>query len=315
MSKELFSTIKRLDNCFSREVLLKKGGCCYVSYKDYCPTKQNGGKRECNTNGEKINAGLMWLLEKFKDHYCNGSSGNKNIKYPEYAILWLSNIINKTPGEGISTLKDFYTKHIENNAHYTNSNSDGKNCNNSLKDGIGHANFKKFIEENDNFMNMNMNTMAMLYDAFETLCNMYTEFDEKTTDCRKYLRYAKEFVENYGYLNHISDITEDSPYRQVLSTLLNDYDNFKKIYNNTQCSKSVSLPTIENIQASALSSEITLSNLSIEKKLSIVLSIFGAIVLFLGISYKYSLFGVRERAQKHLRRKLKKLRRKWTINI
>ncbi|CDS44949.1 hypothetical protein YYC_02093 [Plasmodium yoelii 17X] len=308
MSKELFSTNKRLDNCFSREVLPKEGKC-YVPYKEYCPTKQNGKKGECSTNYEKIRAGFTWLLNMFEDHYDYNNSENDIVKYAEYAILWLSNIVNKMPGEGITTLKGFYAKYIKNNTHYTNFNSDGKDFSNSLKEGTGCAHFKKFIEENENFMNMNMNTVVMLYEAFETICNMYTGFDEKTIYCKKYLNYAKIFIDIYGYLNQISDITEDSPYRQVLSTLLNDYNNFKKKHYEVQCSKSLSLPTIEKIQASALSSKFTLSNLSIEKKLSIVLSIFGVIVFFLGISYKYSLFGFRKGAQT-FKKKAKKIKKK-----
>ncbi|ETB57025.1 hypothetical protein YYC_04877 [Plasmodium yoelii 17X] len=85
MSKELFSTIKRLDNCFSREVLLKEGKCCYVPYKDYCPTKQNGKKGECSTNYEKISAGFIWLLDMFKDNY------GDNI-----FVIWISETISKT---------------------------------------------------------------------------------------------------------------------------------------------------------------------------------------------------------------------------
>ncbi|CXI87185.1 BIR protein [Plasmodium berghei] len=308
MSKKLFSAIKKINDCLSSDVLLKGGECSNeVLYTAYCPTKKDGEKGQCNTNGDKINAGLLWLLEMFKDDYGEGRSGNENVKYAEYAILWLSNMLNQTPDEGITTLNDFYTKYIKNNTHYTNCISDGKDCSNSLKTGTGYTNFKKFIEENDHFMNMNMNTMAMLYDAFKILCNMYTEFDEKKLNCDECLKYGDEFVEKYDHLNKISEITEGSPYYQVLSTLSNDYDNFKKKYNEAQCCNFPPLPTIEKAQASAQSSKFTSSSSSIERKLFIVLSIFGAIAFFFGISYKYSLFEFRKRSQKqHLREKLKK---------
>ncbi|EAA19624.1 putative yir1 protein, partial [Plasmodium yoelii yoelii] len=52
-------------------------------------------------------------------------------------------------------------------------------------------------------------------------------------------------------------------------------------------------------------SEVTSSS-SIVSKLIPVVSIFAAISIFLGISYKYSLFGFRKRVQKHLRKILKK---------
>ncbi|SCL83748.1 Plasmodium variant antigen protein Cir/Yir/Bir, putative, partial [Plasmodium berghei] len=53
------------------------------------------------------------------------------------------------------------------------------------------------------------------------------------------------------------------------------------------------------------------SNSSIGNKLLTVLSIFGVTTFFLGISYKYLLFGRRKRAQKqYLREKIKNIKKR-----
>ncbi|EAA22619.1 putative yir4 protein, partial [Plasmodium yoelii yoelii] len=85
-----------------------------------------------------------------------------------------------------------------------------------------------------------------------------------------------------------SSIIEKSSYIQLLSTLLTDYNNFINKY-SVNCPNS-SFPTIEKAEKFVGSieqiSEVASSNSSIGNKLFIVLSIFGAIAFFLGISYK-----------------------------
>ncbi|SCL82224.1 Plasmodium variant antigen protein Cir/Yir/Bir, putative, partial [Plasmodium berghei] len=155
-------------------------------------------------------------------------------------------------------------------------------------------------------------------------------------------------------------ITSNNSYAQLLSTLSNDYDNFKNYCNSkgANCTNFPSLATIEEIQTleknseqlSAHSSEqtvnsslqdseqiftqsskhiytqgseqiseqrstqapeVTSPSSSIGSKLFTVLSIFGAMAFFLGISYKYSLFGFRKRSQKqHLREKIKNIKKR-----
>ncbi|SBW38133.1 Plasmodium variant antigen protein Cir/Yir/Bir, putative, partial [Plasmodium berghei] len=110
---------------------------------------------------------------------------------------------------------------------------------------------------------------------------MYNEIDANKPTCKKYLEKAKEFVAKYNELNNVSDITEDSPYYKLLSRLSNDYNNFKNYF--------------------------TSSSSSIKNKLIPVLSIIVAVPIFLGIFYKYSLFG--------FRKKCKKIKKKINIRL
>ncbi|SCL81644.1 Plasmodium variant antigen protein Cir/Yir/Bir, putative, partial [Plasmodium berghei] len=114
-------------------------------------------------------------------------------------------------------------------------------------------------------------------------------------------------------------------------TLSTDYDNIKNECKDAQCSNFPILPAIKttqnatngpkqasetisitnSIKTSSQTSEVTSSSSSIGNKLFTVLSIFGAIAFFLGISYKYSLFGRRKRAQKqYLREKIKNIKKR-----
>ncbi|EAA18073.1 hypothetical protein YYC_04144 [Plasmodium yoelii 17X] len=125
-------------------------------------------------------------------------------------MIWLSCKLNQKTHVGITTLKDFYTKYIKNNTDSTNCKKDGMNCSSTLKNKTGYKNFKEFIEENECLMNIGINDMSNLYSAFKSLCNIN----------------AKEFVKKCE-LSKDSNITKDSPYYQLLSTLSNDYNNFK----------------------------------------------------------------------------------------
>ncbi|ETB58705.1 hypothetical protein YYC_03531 [Plasmodium yoelii 17X] len=268
--------------------------------KDYCPNGGSGGKKECNTELDKTNAGCLWLFEQL---FVKNKKNNINIV--EYIMIWLSYKLNQKTHEGINNLNDFYTKYIENNAHYNNCHSNGKDCNNSLKEITEYSNYKEIIDKKIDLMTIGINDMSKFYDGFKSLCNMYTEFDEHTPDCAKYLKIANEFLSNYTNLNEDSNNIDGSSYRQVLCTLSNDYDNFKKKCNSVNCTDIPSLPPIKTTQNSLQVSEQTflqnsdvISSSSIVNKLIPVLSIFFAIPIFWGISYKYSLFGFRKRSQK-----------------
>ncbi|ETB59022.1 hypothetical protein YYC_03314 [Plasmodium yoelii 17X] len=165
----------------------------------------------------------------------------------------------------------------------------------SIESFTKYKDYKELIDKT-NMMKMNIKDISKLYDAFITLCMMYIEFDEKSPDCNQCSKYADEFVKKYNKLNNDSDIAKDSPYYRLLSTLSNDYDNFKKYCNSKggKCEKYPSLTSIENMQNPAHSygqiSEDTSSSSSITTRLFTVLSIFGAIGFFLGISYKCKRF-------------------------
>ncbi|CXI57274.1 BIR protein [Plasmodium berghei] len=296
------------------------------SYKFINENNLNGycTSNRCDGDLEKINAGCLFLFDALFKNYSVFKKHN-NINIVDYIIIWLSYMLNlKEQAGNMNNIQYFYTTYINNDKYK-----------NTITDVTEYKNYKDLIDKT-NMMNMDIKDISKFYDAFSTLCMMYIEFNEKSPNCKKYVEEAKKFVKKYEQLNGNSNITGNSSYNKILSTLSTDYNNFKNkcISNGINCTNFPSLPTIEpkqpHVQSSGDSyekssgdnykqtseyiygqtSEVTSSSSPIGNKLFTVLSIFGAIAFFLGISYKYSLFGFRKRAQKqYLREKIKNIKR------
>ncbi|EAA19751.1 putative yir1 protein, partial [Plasmodium yoelii yoelii] len=279
--------------------------------RNYCPDGGSGGKKECKTDLDKIKAGCLWLFEQFFV-----KSKKQDINIVEYIMMWLSNMLSIKNFEEFKNISEFYNKHIENNPHYIKCDNDGKDCSDSLKKITGCANYNEIINKKKDLLNISIENMSKFYDAFKLLCSMYTELNANDTKNKKYLENANEFVKKYDKLNDPNN-TKDNTYYHILSTLSNDYNNFKNYCkdNEVDCNDIPSISPIKTqkngVRSSAhnhvQNSEVTPSSPSVVSKLIPVLSIIVAIPIFLGIFYKYSLFGFRKRSQKqHLREKIKK---------
>ncbi|VTZ76135.1 PIR protein [Plasmodium yoelii] len=261
-------------------------------FKKYC-SNQN-----CVNELEKVSAGCLYLFDAFfKDSSVFESVAKSNINIVDYIIIWLSYMLNlKTPGTK-SNLEHFYETNI-NNDKYKNTIDKVEGC----------SSYKELIDKTK-MMNMDIKDISKFYEVFKLLCEMYTEFDENKKDCAECSKKASQFASKYKELSENSDITSNSPYNKVLCTLSNDYDKLKGKSNDSSL-----FPTIDKtkitIKCPEQISEVTSSS-STANKLFIVLSIFGAIAIFLGISYKYSLFGFRKRFQKQkLREKIKNIKKR-----
>ncbi|CDS44018.1 YIR protein, partial [Plasmodium yoelii] len=247
--------------------------------KNYCSNRESG-KTECMTDLDKINGGCIWLFEQLF------VKNKKNINILEYIIIWLSYKLNQKKYDGINNLNDFYTKHIKNNPYYINCDNNGASCSSLLKGITGYTNYKGIIDTKKELLNVNFEYVPKLYDAFKSLCIMYTEISASDRKDKKYLKNANEFVKKYENLNNDHNNTKDSVYCQVLSTLSNDYNNFKKycIRINANCSDIPLLSDIKTTQISEpssetsyeLSSKVTPSSSSVTNKLIPVLSIIVA---------------------------------------
>ncbi|ETB60007.1 hypothetical protein YYC_02400 [Plasmodium yoelii 17X] len=292
--------------------------------KNYCPS-ENSGEKECKTELDKLNAACLWLLNQTIVNNIDILTKDQPKVFIIYIMIWLSHMLKLKNVNGINNLKDFYTNYIENNTHYTNCKKGDNDCSSSLKDKFGYNNFKEFIKGDKCFMSISITEMSKFYNTFKLLCEMYTEGNTDKSSCTKSLEHAQEFVKKYKELklSNDSSIAEYDSCSQILTTLSNDYDNFKKKCDEAGCNDypplqekkttqiSVEIsednPVKKSEDHSGQNSEATSSSLPIANKLIPVLSIFAAIPIFLGISYKYSLFGFRKRSQKqHLREKLKK---------
>ncbi|SBW38165.1 BIR protein, partial [Plasmodium berghei] len=270
-------------------------------FKEYCINET------CASDLEKINAVCLMLLNQFFGSSTSFKYHN-NINIVEYIMIWLNYMLNLKGNNDnhISALQHFYTTFINKQEKYTN----------SINGVTEYKNYKDLIDQKKYFWGMDSNIITNFYEAFKLLCEMYTNFDEKRSCCTNCLQNANKFVNKYKEMNQNSVITSNNSYAQLLSTLLNDYNNFKNYCTSKgdKCKVYPELPTIEQMQASeqssiqssmqsstqtseqrsghssvktsAQTSEVTSSSSSIGNKLFTVLSIFGAIAFFLGISYK-----------------------------
>ncbi|CDS44111.1 PIR protein [Plasmodium yoelii] len=254
-------------------------------FKKYC----TGGS--CDSDFEKINAGCLYFFDTFfEDVSAFEYVAKNNIYIVEYILIWLSYMLNLTKTQENDSIEIFYNTYIEGGNKYTK-NLDYISSHNSYKDLIYISYY---------ILNMDMSIISKLYDAFNTLCDIYNELDTNSSNCEEYSKKAIQFVETYKKIIIDCIITGDNPYSLVLINLLIDYDKLKK-----ECKNFPSTPDIETIISEHFS-EVTSSS-SIASKLIPILSILVAIPIFLGIAYKYSLFGFRKRSQKqHLREMVKK---------
>ncbi|SCL95633.1 CIR protein [Plasmodium chabaudi adami] len=294
MFKNLCELINGVDELIKVKV---EGTNLYIEnnpiFNEYCPTNNIGKNRKEGEDGhcigysETVISAFIQLLKHIESD--DGQEKLESDKHVQYAILWLCYKINQQPNvnAGINDIYRNFTKY----EYWTRE-------------------YNSYIEQIKKLMDIDIKDMSKIYDAFEILCKMYTEFDDETKICTNCSDNAEEFVKRFGILNGDSNHKEGSSYSQILSTLSNDYGNLK---NN--CTNFPPLPQLNPQKSSAQnpghSSEAISSNSSIANTLIPVSSIFAAIPFFLGIAYKYSLFGIDKLLQRqYLRKKLKKIKKK-----
>ncbi|CDS44797.1 YIR protein, partial [Plasmodium yoelii] len=230
---------------------------------------------ECTSDYGKINAGFFYLFNGLF-----GLSGlfnpreTSNINVVEYIMIWLCYMLNlkSTQDDSFTNLNNFYKTNIENHEKYNS--------------------FIDLINNKKKLMNISSDKVSKLYKLFKILCEMYTKIDDDNKKCNNYLKDANKFVDEYQKLLNDKDTDNgNNSYNQLLCTLSTDYDNLK-----SKCSDSSSFPEIKTPKncvkrsehssqlISAQNSEAIAQSPSITNKLFIVLSIFGAIAFFLGIS-------------------------------
>ncbi|VTZ74016.1 PIR protein [Plasmodium yoelii] len=290
------------------------------------------------TDIDKINGYCLWLFKQFYgDRSVFSNNVDNNMYIVTYIWAWLSYKLNQKSHEGINNLNDFYNKHMENVQEY----------NNSIENDTEYKTYIDLINKNKELMDIDIKHMSKFYDAFKNLCKMYDDLSKAKNKGEEYLKYVNNFAENYNALinENIND-TKDNLFKQVLYVALNDYNFIKSILSEdsikkqfpelTKEKKATQVSTIfkesqiressGDVPESSSKGEVSesetdvliynsgvsefetaISTPLIANKLIIVLSTLFVIAFFLGISYKYSLFGFRKKSQKqHLREKLKK---------
>ncbi|CAD2110818.1 CIR protein PIR protein [Plasmodium vinckei] len=304
MSKQVCKAIQFTDvnlkfNSKSQNYTLSGGG-----FDDYCPPVEGSGTDKCNNDDQKVSSAFIGFINMLISN--NDKENIERDKLAEYAILWLSYKLNqKTQNNGIK-LNDFYTNHIKTHAHY---NKKITNCNDNTTN-------KEFIDKKQYLMNMDIKYISNFYEAFDILCKIYNTYNENSKDCTNFSENAKEFAQKYNKLNEGSNNKSNS-YKNLLYSLSTDYNNLKK-YLSGNCSEPSDISSFPEIKIAPGPFEIfeATSSSSIASKLIPVLLIFSAIPVFLGIAYKYSLFGFDKRLHRqYLREKIKKIKKKMNHYI
>ncbi|VUC58803.1 BIR protein [Plasmodium berghei ANKA] len=293
-------------------------------FNEYCPDEN------CNNDIDKINAGYLWLFNKFygdSDKFSN--SANDNINIVVYFMMWLGYKLNQKPQSGINKFNDFYSNYMESVNEYKQNIADVKE----------YTSYIDLINKKKELMNISNENMSNLYDAFKMLCNMINNA-KKNDNGNTCLEYANKFVNKHNELKNDSNNIQGNSYNKILSTLSNDYTSFKNTYydsniisklpslimeKKTQISlrpngsqdmfSSETLPSSTEIEVSISETDVSDSEKTLSSSLKIsklipIPFILVATIILLGISYKYSLFGFWKRLQRqYLREKLKKRRK------
>ncbi|ETB57367.1 hypothetical protein YYC_04793, partial [Plasmodium yoelii 17X] len=297
----------------------------YTLLNNVC-NNNNFLNNSCNNNNfkselDRISAGCLYLLDEFiKDCGLVPPPARNNINIVDYILIWLSYMLNLGKSEEEEdNITGFYITYINICDKY----------NTGINGFTDYESYRGLIDTKLDLLYMDSNIVSKFYKAFKSLCEMYNELDDENNDCNKYLEDNNEFLKEYE-LNEDTSITENNYYIQLLSTLSNDYDNLKNECKNAQERKLKATTEMDTPQDGIESTEGTVeteetgqigeigqnydatsSSSSIVSKLIPVVLIFAAISIFLGISYKYSLFGFRKRFKKQqIREKIKNIKKK-----
>ncbi|CAD2105466.1 PIR protein CIR protein [Plasmodium vinckei petteri] len=315
--KDVYKDINKIDNYFyetndgNLKVQEKHG-----SIHEYCHYGDTSGN--CNGYFEMTSSGVIHLLKMLKDNH-----KLEDDQLAEYAILWLIYKLNVQEKNGDMNLNNFYTNYIVKNKCY----------NDKIKDDPSLT-YMKIIDKIKDLMNIE--EISKFNGPFSKLLYLYDMDYYDYEVCNRKSVYAKSFASEFENFNNDSNNIEGSLYNKMISTLSDDYNELKKIYHNKNCTSFPPLPEIEpkkNIAQNIVgdrvedsgkgseqilghTSEVTSSSSSISNTLIPGLSVVSVIPVFLGIAYKYSLFGIDKLFQRqYLRTKLKNVKKKMKLNI
>ncbi|CAD2084090.1 CIR protein PIR protein [Plasmodium vinckei lentum] len=315
--KDVYKAINTINNYFSEN---NEGGLVVQRENKiinaYCHYGNTSGK--CHDYYQRASSGVIYFIKMLKE-----KSGLEYDKLAEYAILWLGyKLAMKAQNNGIK-LNNFYTNYIEKNKYY----------NEKIKDNDSMT-YKDIIDKKKDLMDIK--EISKFDYPFSILFYLYNVNKPNDVKCTNGSNYPENFANEFKELSNDSNNIENSSYNKMLSTLSDDYNNLKEIYVNNKSCNFPPLPQIEPKKSSAQNIvdnsvvnpgkgsgqtlgetlEVTSSSSSILSTLIPGLSVVSVIPAFLGIAYKYSLFGVDKLFQRqYLRKKLKKVKKKMKLNI
>ncbi|ETB63205.1 hypothetical protein YYC_00253 [Plasmodium yoelii 17X] len=195
---------------FNDEDFLNKN-CNNIDFSDsYCNI-------DFKSDFDKISAGCLYLLnEFFRDSSTFERVAKSNINIVDYILIWLSHMLNLTNSGEKNNITCFYIAYIFNCDKYTK----------EINELTDYKSYKDLLDKKNDVLNMNSKIVSKFYNAFKLLCEMYTEFDENTSNCTNCSGKADNFVKIHKELNDPNN-SEYSTYCQALSILSNDKYNTK----------------------------------------------------------------------------------------
>ncbi|CAD2095061.1 PIR protein CIR protein [Plasmodium vinckei] len=252
--EKVYSVFNMIDRYFYEEKQKGGGSVEYTdaSIRKYCPYYSDRGKHYCMNYLYRASSGVINLLDNLKNY------GLESDKLAEYAILFLSYKLNQHSEHKykFANLNDFYTKHIKTNNDY----------NKKIKDN--GSTYKEIIDQKKDLMNIK--EISKFNGLFSILCKLYNEIKNNKLDCKKYSNYPQNFANKFEELNNDSNINGNTSYSKLLSTLSDDYNHLKNIYDSNNSCNFPPLPKVKTPPS----------------KLIPALSVFPVIPVFLGIAYK-----------------------------
>ncbi|SCL95941.1 CIR protein [Plasmodium chabaudi adami] len=286
MPENLCKLINTIDNGITVNVNNSKAMIEFDNMvTEYCTEEKGGRKKECFSYELLVTSFFTTLLKYFEND--KDKNNLEKDKLAQYATLWLCHKLNKNLQNGINNLNDVYNKYIKGNKEYFE----------KINGGGVYNSYEDFINKKQDMVNVNIKDMSKFYEALQILCKLYTGCNEKKKSYTNCLQDAKDFAKHFEGLNQDYNITENNLYREILFSLSTDYDDLKNVCAKN-CSSCNDIPTLSGIKAPPSS--------SIASKLIPVLLAFS-ISIFLGVAYKYSLFGFDKRFRRqYSREKLKK---------
>ncbi|ETB57368.1 hypothetical protein YYC_04794 [Plasmodium yoelii 17X] len=154
MASKVCDAINEIDNYFVDDPNNSRKDGSGDLLNVYCPNKN------CSSDKEKIISGFIMLLKKLDEESFESD------EIVEYASLWLSHKLNQKKQNGTTRLDEFYTNHIETNSCYKDNIDKTTDSNSNINMAV--------IEKKIRSMDIDIKDIYNFYDAFKSLCNMYT---------------------------------------------------------------------------------------------------------------------------------------------
>ncbi|CDU18240.1 YIR protein [Plasmodium yoelii] len=209
MTRNVCDAFKEVEEYLPDNFLFEKDHDSNQKYNTYCQNNKKKEKGECQTIAQAVNGTTLLLLNNLFNGKYYKESENENNEYITYIMLWLSNKMKLIKKGSYGSVGDFYVTFIDDNTRYNKY--------------INNINSKKKI------MRIKINEMRKLYELLNELCNAITKHTTDPLNCSNFSKFVNDWIKLYIQLVlKKKKFFEDEYYCNVLVTLKNAYEKFKK---------------------------------------------------------------------------------------